>query len=192
MSEVARRDPFTLMRDLLRWDPFSDVESLLGGTQTQSFVPDVSIKETPNAIELTVDVPGIPEENIEITVAGNRLTISGRREEEDRQEGERYLSYERSYGTFYRSFVFPESVDLDNVKAELREGVLHVQIPKKEGRQSRRIRVGGEAGRMGAAQTEAGQMQAGRTEGTSGAAGTTTGTPETAAGAGESRPSRAA
>ena len=143
MTEWMRRDPFRLMRDVFRWDPYSDIESM-STLQGPSFVPDISMKETPDAILLEADVPGVSENEIDISVSGNRLSISGKREQEARQEGEQYLSYERSYGSFHRSFVFPDNCDLDKVSAELKHGVLHVKVPKKEGKQARRIRVAGE------------------------------------------------
>jgi HSP20 family protein len=74
---------------------------------------------------------------------GNRLTVSGKREEEERNEDERYFSYERSFGTFSRSFVLPEGADPERIKADLRAGVLTITIPKKAEMQARRVEIGG-------------------------------------------------
>jgi HSP20 family protein len=69
------------------------------------------------------------------------LTISGQREEEKKDEGDRYFAYERSYGTFSRSFTLPEGADTEHVRAELKDGVLTIVVPKKPEVQPRRIDV---------------------------------------------------
>ena len=91
-----------------------------------------------------VDVPGMKEDEIELHVVGNRLTISGRREEEERHEDDRYYAYERSYGSFSRAFTMPETADLDHISAELKNGVLGVKVPKKAEVQPKRISIQGQ------------------------------------------------
>src|SRR5262249_22084254 len=111
-----RFDPFRAIRDLLRWepfgrdvtqwDPFADIEPT-GGRAAPMFMPDIDMKEAHDAFVIRVDLPGMKEGEVDVSISGNRLTISGRREEEDRREGDRYYAYELSYGTFSRSFVLP-------------------------------------------------------------------------------------
>ncbi len=132
-------DPFRLIRDLIGVDPFAGSVT----STAETFAPDVEIKETKDSYDLTVDLPGVREQDIEVSITGNRLTVSGRREQERRKEDDRFFLYERAYGTFTRSFVIPEGADLGNVKAELRDGVLHLTIPKKAEMQSRRVEIGG-------------------------------------------------
>jgi HSP20 family protein len=181
------------MRDFIRSDPFADLESMSLMPES-SFAPDISVKDTAEALVLTADVPGVSEDNIEISVTGNRLSISGKREEErEEKEGEQYLAYERSYGNFYRAFVFPETYDLDHVTADLRNGVLHVKIPKKEGTQPKRIKVSGEAGRMVEGTAGAYGAQSGTTAGSATSGTKMAGTEEEEKRKGsESRPSKAA
>src|SRR5262245_32331166 len=106
-DQLFRFGPFRTFRDMLRWDPFPDLD-VTGRAGEAMFVPDVELKETPSELLLRMDVPGVREDEIDIAIAGNRLTISGRREEEKRQQDEQYFAYERQYGSFSRSFVLPE------------------------------------------------------------------------------------
>ena len=81
------------------------------------------------------------EEDLEISLTGNRLAISGHREQEKREQGETYYASERSYGAFSRAFTLPEGTDADNVKADLKNGVLQVTVPKKPEVQPRKIAI---------------------------------------------------
>jgi HSP20 family protein len=121
-------EPFRLMRNLLRWDPYRDAAFTTEGSA--AFMPSFDVKETAEAYILTADMPGIRKEDLDIQLAGNRLSISGRREAEAVREGERFYSQERSYGTFNRTFSLPEEVQAGSVTAELRDGVLHLTVPK--------------------------------------------------------------
>lgn len=82
------------------------------------------------AYELTADMPGIRKNDLDIQLAGNRLSISGRGEAESLREGERFYTQERSYGTFNRTFSLPEEVQAGQVSADLRDGLLHLTVPK--------------------------------------------------------------
>jgi HSP20 family protein len=139
MESMQGMDPFRIIRDFMGMDPFAGLVAPTGGM----FAPDIEIKETKEGYKLTADLPGVTMDNLEISVTGNRLTVSGRREEEQREEDERYFAYERSYGSFSRAFVLPEGTDVDNVKADLDNGVLSISIPKKAEMQPRRIEVAG-------------------------------------------------
>jgi HSP20 family protein len=138
MERMQVMDPFRLLHEMMSMDPFA---GLVAPTGTM-FAPDIEIRETKEAYKLTADLPGVSMEDLEINMTGNRLTVSGKREEEQREEDERFFAYERSYGTFSRSFVLPEGADVDNVKAELEGGVLRITVPKKAEMQPRRIEVG--------------------------------------------------
>ena len=99
---------------------------------------------------VTADLPGVAEGDLEVSVMGNRLVVSGRRDEEERKEDDRFFAYERTYGTFSRSFVLPEGADMSGVKAELKDGVLCIKIPKRAEVQPKRIQIG-QAQKEGAA-----------------------------------------
>jgi len=135
-------DPFEVMQDMLRWDPFRDwFRAWRGGEMT--FAPAFEVKETKNAFVFKSDLPGVKESELDISLSGNRLTVSGQRQEEQREEGERYYTYERSYGSFSRSFTLPDGVDPDKVEAELKDGVLTITVPKKPEMQPKRIEIRG-------------------------------------------------
>jgi HSP20 family protein len=130
-------DPFEMMQELIGAEPFRE---LTRGEAT-GFVPTFEVKETKDSYTFKADLPGVKESDVEISLSGNMLTISGKREEEKKDEGDRYFAYERSYGTFSRSFTLPEGADTEHVRAELKDGVLTIAVPKKPEVQPRRIDV---------------------------------------------------
>jgi HSP20 family protein len=127
------------MRDMLRWDTFRELEA--AGGDYGLFAPSFDVKETKEGYVFRADLPGVREEDLEISLTGNRLAISGHREQEKREQGETYYASERSYGAFSRAFTLPEGTDADNVKAELKNGVLQVIVPKKPEVQPRKITI---------------------------------------------------
>jgi HSP20 family protein len=161
-GQLGRRDPFRMFREmmgrdfpdmgsLLDWSPFRELESLM---TARVFSPDVDVREAKDHYTICVDVPGMKEGDVEVSIAGNRLTISGKREEEAREEGEQLYMVERSYGAFTRSFVLPEGADAENVKAGLKDGVLRIDIPKKAGQAVRQIPLGAKPREIEARQPE--------------------------------------
>jgi HSP20 family protein len=138
----ARREiePFRFMRDLFRFDPFREIAPLWSG-EVVTYVPAFEVKETKDAFVFKADVPGIKEKDLEVTTAGNRLTISGKREVEKEEKDETYYAYERSYGSFTRTFTMPEEADTTHVRAELKNGELTVAVPKAPAAVARRVPV---------------------------------------------------
>ncbi|HSN14219.1 MAG TPA: Hsp20/alpha crystallin family protein [Anaeromyxobacteraceae bacterium] len=132
-------DPFDVMNELMRWDPFRELGVV--SNRSVAFVPTFEVKETKDGYVFKADLPGIKEKDLDISLTGNRLTVSGRREEEQRQEEERYFAYERSYGSFSRSFTLPEGVDAENVQAELKDGVLTLNVAKKPEVKAKKIEL---------------------------------------------------
>jgi HSP20 family protein len=104
-------------------------------------VPSFEIKETKEAYVFKADVPGIKESDLDVTLTGNRLTVSGKREAEKQEHTDTYYVYERSYGDFARSFTLPEGVDASSVNAELNQGVLTLSIKKTPEAQPKKIAV---------------------------------------------------
>jgi HSP20 family protein len=137
----SRWDPFRAFDALMRWDPFREE---VGPPTSWSglFTPRFDVKETKDAYVLKADLPGVKEEEIEVSLSGSMLTISGEKKEEYKQEGEQYYAMERSYGSFARSFSLPDSTDGEHVTAELKDGVLTVSVPKRAEAQSRKIAIG--------------------------------------------------
>jgi len=140
----ARRewDPFRMMRDMLRWDPFREMAPTLAG-EVQSYSPAFEVKETNESFVFKADVPGLKEPDIDVSVTGNRLTINGRRDAEREEKSDTYYTYERSYGSFTRSFTLPDQADVEHVKAELKDGELTLVIPKAPAAVAKRIPVSG-------------------------------------------------
>ena len=132
-------DPFRMMDALLRWDPY---RGTLGEGAT-AFSPSIDVKETKDAYVVRGDLPGVREGDIDVSVTGNVLTISGRREQESREENDQYFALERSYGTFMRTLTMPDGANLEEVRAELKDGVLTLTIPKRPEVQPRKIAIGG-------------------------------------------------
>ena len=140
MSREGRTswDPFDLMREMLRWDPFRDVETV---ARPGTWVPAFEVKETGDAFIFKADVPGLKEEDLEVSLTGNRLSVSGKRDDERKDENERYFAYERNYGSFTRTFTLPDGVDAEHVGAELKDGVLTLTLPKRPEVQPKRIQL---------------------------------------------------
>jgi HSP20 family protein len=138
MVPASAWEPFRLMRELMNWDPFAEMVPALRGTEAM-FSPRFEVKETKDAYVFKADLPGIEDKDVEISLTGNRLTVSGRREAEKREETDTYYAYERSYGTFSRSFTLPEGANVEHADADLAHGVLTVSVPKRPEHQPRRI-----------------------------------------------------
>lgn len=139
--QSATWDPWQTMRTLLAWDPFREMSPFAIEERPSVFSPAFDVKETKDAYLFKADLPGIQEKDLEVTMTGNRLNISGKREQEKEEKADRYYSYERSYGSFTRSFTLPEGADVDNLRAVLEQGVLSVTVPKKPEVQPKKIAV---------------------------------------------------
>ncbi len=137
-----RWDPYQMMDRLLRWDPFRDDFGALQSWTAGEFTPRFDVKETKEAYVLKADLPGLKDEDVEVSLNGNVLTISGKREEEHKDEGEQYYAMERSYGSFTRSFSLPNGADGEHVSADLKNGVLTVHIPLRPEAQPKKIAIG--------------------------------------------------
>lgn len=134
-SRTTLRDPYSLARELLNWDPFFTARP------ASAFAPAFEVKETTDSFVLRADVPGVEEKDLDIAVHNNVLTVSGSRQAEERKEGETYALYERQYGSFSRSFALPEMADGERIEASLVNGVLTLTIAKKAEAQPRKIAI---------------------------------------------------
>lgn len=144
---LMRRDPFSELRNLQ--DDFNrffganlprlfnQEEGLLRG----NWSPSVDIYEDQNAIVLEADLPGLKPGDFDLSVENYTLTLRGERRFEKRQEGDNYHRVERSYGGFTRTFTLPQTVNVEDVQAEFRDGVLRVTLPKREEVKPRQIQV---------------------------------------------------
>jgi len=142
---VAMKPEHDPLRWLLRWDPFREMTpSWFGQPPAEAaFNPAFEVKENKDSFLFKADVPGIKEQDVEVKLAGERLTISGKREAEREDKDDTYYAYERSFGTFLRTFTLPAGFDGEHVQAELKDGVLTVVVPKKAAAQARQIAIKG-------------------------------------------------
>lgn len=147
------------MTVLTRWDPFRDMSALqdrlnrvfreqlqtLGerdALNTGSFVPPVDIYEDEHALQLRMEIPGIDEQDLNIQVENNILSVSGERKLEREVKEENFHRVERRYGSFTRSFALPNTVNTEDVKAEYDKGVLTLKIGKRAEAKPKQIKIG--------------------------------------------------
>jgi len=143
---------------IIRWDPLRDLVSirdkmnrLFEDAVTQrgeekelvasSWAPAVDIYEDEAQLVLTAEVPGLSEQDVEIKIEDNVLSIQGERKLEKETREENYHRIERAYGSFYRSFTLPNYIDQDKIRAEHESGVLKITMPKKAELKPRKVRI---------------------------------------------------
>jgi HSP20 family protein len=136
-------DPLRVMRQMMRWDPFETLAPQIFGERQTMFSPAFDVAETDDAYLFMADVPGLRDQDIDISVTGSRISINGRREQDQRQEGQNFFHAERSYGQFTRTFTLPDGCRMDDVQANLDNGVLTVTVPKTPEVQARKVQVTG-------------------------------------------------
>ena len=103
--------------------------------------PRVDIFDDGNNFVLSAELPGVSREDLDIDVKDNRLTLKGEKKLENRAEKEGYLRVERSYGLFERSFFLDDNIDTESIKAEYKDGVLRLTLPRKQDEPSKKIEV---------------------------------------------------
>jgi HSP20 family protein len=144
--------------NVIRWDPYRDLSSFadrfnralgtVAGRERDeelnlgTWIPPVDISEDKDRITLTAELPGFSEDQVEVQMEGGVLTIRGERKFEDEKEGRNFHRLERSYGTFVRSFTLPNNVDRENIHASFKNGLLEIDLPKREEARPRQIKIG--------------------------------------------------
>ena len=112
-----------------------------GVTTAGEWAPVVDIIENDNALTFKAELPGIEAKDVAVTIDNNVLTLKGERRIEKEVKKENYHRMERAFGTFARSFALPAFVDAENVKADFKNGVLVVTVPKKGNAKTRAVEV---------------------------------------------------
>ena len=141
MTFLGRRD-FSTLQDrvnrILResLSPASPEEAL-----TSNFAPPVDVYEDEHNITLKIEVPGIDEKDINVSIENNTLTVRGERGFEKDEKEENYHRVERMYGSFARSFTLPNTLDLEQVSANYEKGVLKIRMAKKAEAKPKLIKV---------------------------------------------------
>ena len=145
---------------IVRYDPFRDLRSLQEevnrlfstnlnrsfgdeGIGRGAWAPSVDIYENKDQIVLEAELPGMKQEDFDLSIENNVITLRGERRFEKTDDSDNYHRVERSYGSFTRSFTLPQTVNAEEAKAEYTNGVLRVTLPKREEAKSRRIAVSG-------------------------------------------------
>ena len=144
---------------LVRWDPFRNVatlqdrinrmfdEAFLRSKELDeevslaSWKPTVDIYDTDDALILKVELPGVDKEKVTVDVKDNLLTLKGERAIDKEIKEENYYRRERSFGSFYRSFTLPTTVNPEDIKATYKDGILTVEVPKTEEKKPKQITI---------------------------------------------------
>ena len=140
---------------LIEYSPFADFESFPAGLRvfqdsvnrlfaepgSRPWVPPVDIQETENELIVKADVPDMDMKDIDVRMENGTLTLRGQRKFEAKKIEGGWHRVERSYGTFERAFTLPDTVDPEGVKADYKNGVLTVVLPKKEVAKPRQVKV---------------------------------------------------
>lgn len=140
---------------ITRWDPFREVMSLQnrmnslfrdmnegeGPISTAAFTPAADVYEDDKKIILKLEVPGIEEKDLDVRVENNTLTVKGERKFEKEEKEENFHRIERRYGSFYRAFTLPPTVDTEHVDASYSNGILKLELKKKPEAQPKQIKV---------------------------------------------------
>ena len=108
---------------------------------TRELMPSMDVSETDKEIEITTELPGLEEKDIQLNLADDVLTIRGEKKNEREETKKDYHLVERSYGSFTRSVQLPNGVNADNIKAVMSKGVLKVTVPKPAPAQSKKIDI---------------------------------------------------
>jgi HSP20 family protein len=144
------------MATLVRWEPFRELAQLQGemgrlvngllegqgNRPGQAWIPPLDVWETESELVYAFDLPGVPEENIQIEVQDDTLTVSGERVKQTQEQGDRYFRFERRYGSFARGVGLPAGIDESKIAASYDNGVLEIRVPKPEAARPRRIQLG--------------------------------------------------
>ena len=146
-SVARQNNPFmSLQREIDRlFDDFTrgfpTFSSGFSSGGVAELMPNMDVTETDKEIEITAELPGLEEKDVQVNVADNVLTIRGEKQAEKEEKDKSYRLVERSYGSFFRSLELPEGVNADAIKAGINKGVLKVTVPKPAPAQVKKIDV---------------------------------------------------
>jgi HSP20 family protein len=142
--------------DMVKWNPFRELEQMQarinrmlgdpGARFDEPFAfadwePAVDIQETDNEFAVKADLPDVKKEDIKVELANGVLTIEGERKKEKEEKGKKFHRIERQYGQFVRRFALPADIDGTTVKAEFKDGVLNVHVPKSPNGKPKTVEV---------------------------------------------------
>ena len=143
---------------LIRWDPFSDMDTLVNRMMSANLArwprllrseeggkvewsPSADISETDKEYVIRAELPAVKKEDVKVTFADGMISISGERKQQKEDKNEKYHRIESYYGSFVRQFSLPENVDESGIRCDSQDGVLTVHIPKKTVEKSKQIEI---------------------------------------------------
>lgn len=142
---------------LIHWDPFAEIREIQeavnklfddslskrkGNKKELGFwEPAIDVIETKDDYRIKAEFPGIPKEDIEISISGDVLTIKGEKKKDEEIKDANYYRRERVYGLYQRQLVLPKDVDTEKIKANYKDGVLELIIPKGEESKPKKIKI---------------------------------------------------
>lgn len=130
--------PRSFMRPSFRWDwPLEAMPAVSAAAR----VPAIDVVDRENDILVRAEVPGVNKDDLDVSISDNTLTIRGSTKQETKEEKEEFYRQEMSYGEFSRQIVLPENIDSEKVKATMKNGVLELTLPKREGAKRKSIQV---------------------------------------------------
>jgi HSP20 family protein len=144
--------------NLVKWDPFAELEDVSKSLNRifgrfparpadrealamADWAPTVDISETDSAYMIKGEIPGVNKEDVKVTIEDGMITMRGQRKLEKEEKDKKFHRIERSYGSFMRSFRVPDDVDENAVKAEFKDGMINVTLPKSGKSKARSINV---------------------------------------------------
>jgi len=140
MTLITRINPFRELAGFL--ENFADVNTAADNQQAfGSFVPAVDVYEDEHSLTLKLEVPGLNEEDINVTLENNTLTVSGERKFDKEEKEENFHRIERRYGSFTRTFRLPNTVDSEKVEAGYDKGVLKITLAKRAEAKPKTIKI---------------------------------------------------
>ena len=122
-------------------DVIDEFFSSAANYRKDNFLPSVDVSETDSRFEISVELPGMKKEDIMVDLEKGRLTISGERKFENKEEGKNYHRVESHYGEFSRSFYLPDSINEETINAKYENGILNITIDKSEDKVKRSIEI---------------------------------------------------
>ena len=141
MTMITRIDPFRELATL--FENFAE-GSTAGKDQLMagSFVPPVDVYEDEHKLVLKLEIPGVNEEDLDISLENNTLVVKGERKFEKEEKEENFHRIERRYGSFARTFRLPNTVDAENAEANYEKGILSISLAKRPEAKPKQIKVG--------------------------------------------------
>ena len=141
--ESLERDDWDAKQDQshLFDDPFFRIGRMADDSDLGMWTPAVDLYEKDDHYMIKAELPGVNKDNIKIDLKDRLLTLSGERTHNNEVKEENYYRRERSYGKFQRAFTLPADVDSDKIKAEYKDGVLQIKVPKPEEKKAKQVTI---------------------------------------------------